>query len=85
MNLQTIGFNMQISVEIPSDLEKELEQVPEPDRQHFLIRAIRGQLHQDQLNNPQNTLNDVARIISERAKQRGLTEEKLEQMLTDAR
>lgn len=40
---------MQISVQIPIDLENELERVPEPERQHFLIRAIRGQLHQDKL------------------------------------
>ena len=75
---------MQISVELPEDLEKSFKIVPEAERQRFVIRAIRGQLHEDELNRPGSDLNDVAQIISQRAEQRGLTEEKLQKLLSDA-
>lgn len=74
---------MQISIDLPSDLEKVFQQVPAAERKHFIVRAIRGQLHQDQLNNPKNTLNDIAKIISQRARKRGLDEAKLDNLLAD--
>ncbi|MGB1109986.1 MAG: hypothetical protein ACPG4N_06505, partial [Gammaproteobacteria bacterium] len=75
---------MQISVELPVDLEQSFRSLPETERQRFLIRAIRGQLHEDELTRAGNDLNDVARIISQRAEKRGLTDEKLQELLADA-
>ena len=83
MTRQTIGHTMQISVELPEDLEQSFKIVPETERQRFVIRAIRGQLHEDKLNRPDSSLNDVAQIISQRAEKRGLTEEKLQKLLRD--